>query len=482
MTDTSQDHGLPQLARLERQLRRELDLLCLPAKPWVHPRSSNGEPVVDVLVVGAGVCGLTATAALHLLGVNQVRVIDRAPSGAEGPWVTFARMQTLRSPKILAGPALGLPSLTFRAWFEALFGTPAWDRLDKIARPMWMDYLNWYRSVLGIAVDNDTALTAICGRDDGMLDVLLQGPHGEERVTARRVVLANGRDGLGGAYVPAIAASLPRTYWSHTSDAIDFDALRGQRVAVIGAGASAMDNAATALERGAASVDLFVRRTDIPRINKLTGISNPGLVHGFLGLADEWKWKLQSYSISTHPPPPRDSTLRVSHHANARFHVGSPLLSLSIDVSGAVALATPKGNYQLDHIIFGTGFCQDLALRPELAALAPHVKRWQERYPAGAEHGPAELRESPDLGPIFEFQSKGAPQPGLSSIHCFNYAAMLSHGKVSGDIPAVSTGAQRLATGIAERFFQEDIALHYRDMENYDVAELQGDEWTDADA
>lgn len=482
MTLSPEDHGPAALARLERQLRRELDLLCLPAKPWVHPRSSGGRAVIDVLVVGAGMCGLTATAALGLLGIDKVRVIDRAPAGAEGPWVTFARMQTLRSPKILAGPALGLPSLTFRAWFEANFGDEAWQGLDKIPRPMWMDYLNWYRAVLGIAVDNDTALTSIKGRADGMLDVVLQGPDGIEHATARRVVLANGRDGLGGAYVPPIADAVPKRYWSHTSDKIDFDALRGQRVAVIGAGASAMDNAATALERGAASVDLFVRRTDIPRINKLTGISNPGLVHGFLGLADDWKWKLQSYSISTHPPPPRDSTLRVSRHANARFHVGSPLLSLSVDATGALALVTPKGHYQVDHIIFGTGFCQDLALRPELAALAPHVKRWQERYPAGAEDGPAELRESPDLGPLFEFQSSGAPQPGLTSIHCFNYAAMLSHGKVSGDIPAVSTGAQRLATGIAERFFQEDIALHYRDMENYDVAELQGNEWTDADA
>lgn len=482
MKQYPEESGPAALLHLEHQLRRELDMLCLPAKPWVHPRSEDGRLVTDVLVVGAGMCGLTANAALQLLGVNNVRVIDRAPAGAEGPWVTFARMQTLRSPKILAGPALGLPSLTFRAWFEALFGAPAWEKLDKIPRPMWMDYLNWYRAVLGIAVDNDTTLTSIAGRADGMLEVLLHGAHGEERITARRVVLANGRDGLGGAYVPPVAASLPRQYWSHTSDDIDFEALRGKRVAVIGAGASAMDNAATALEHGAATVDLFVRRTDIPRINKLTGISNPGLVHGFLGLADEWKWKLQSYSISTHPPPPRDSTLRVSRHANARFHVGSPLLSLALDADGAVALATPKGQYQVDHLIFGTGFCQDLALRPELAALAPHVKRWQERYPAGAEDGPAELRESPDLGPIFEFQAKDTPQPGLSSIHCFNYAAMLSHGKVSGDIPAVSTGAQRLAAGIAERFFQEDIALHYRDMENYDIAELHGDEWTDADA
>ena len=47
----------------------------------------------------------------------------RSPKDFEGPWATTARMETLRSPKQLTGPALGLPALTFRAWYEAQFGT-----------------------------------------------------------------------------------------------------------------------------------------------------------------------------------------------------------------------------------------------------------------------------------------------------------------------------------------------------------------------
>ncbi|MET3232925.1 UNVERIFIED_ORG: cation diffusion facilitator CzcD-associated flavoprotein CzcO [Burkholderia sp. 1263] len=39
------------------------------------------------------------------------------------------------------------------------------------------------------------------------------------------------------------------------------------------ASASAFDNAATALEAGAAQVDLFVRRDALPRVNTLTGIA-----------------------------------------------------------------------------------------------------------------------------------------------------------------------------------------------------------------
>ena len=76
-----------------------------------------------------------------LLGASAAnhRCLDRGPAGVEGPWVTYARMETLRSPKVLTGPAAGIPSLTFRAWFVAQFGAAEWEALDKIPRVMWMD-------------------------------------------------------------------------------------------------------------------------------------------------------------------------------------------------------------------------------------------------------------------------------------------------------------------------------------------------------
>jgi cation diffusion facilitator CzcD-associated flavoprotein CzcO len=60
----------------------------------------------------------------------------------------------------------------------------------------------------------------------------------------------------------------------HTMDAIDFDALRGRHIAVLGAGASAFDNAACALEAGAA-VSQFARRAVLPQINKSKAASFP---------------------------------------------------------------------------------------------------------------------------------------------------------------------------------------------------------------
>ncbi|PZR46584.1 MAG: FAD-dependent oxidoreductase, partial [Stutzerimonas stutzeri] len=136
------------LDALETQLAQDLEFLELPSRPWVPERSEGGAPVRDVVVIGAGMCGLAATAKLVLSGITNVVAYDAAPAGREGPWVTFARMETLRSPKTLHGPSLGLPRLTFRAWFTAQWGAGVWDALDKIPKDQWMDYLVWYRKVL----------------------------------------------------------------------------------------------------------------------------------------------------------------------------------------------------------------------------------------------------------------------------------------------------------------------------------------------
>ena len=111
--------GLADLAALAR---RELAQLNYPANNWVLPR----EGLLDVLVVGGGMCGQTASFALLREGVRNLRCVDRAVRTREGPWATFARMDILRSPKHLTGPDLGVASLTYRAWHEAKYGVAHW--------------------------------------------------------------------------------------------------------------------------------------------------------------------------------------------------------------------------------------------------------------------------------------------------------------------------------------------------------------------
>ena len=470
------------LAALEARLADELAFLQLPAPRWTPALEHEGEPVLDVAIVGAGMTGLAAAAALVQRGLHVVAYDEAAP-GLEGPWATTARMETLRSPKQLAGPALGIPSLTFRAWFEAQFGRTAWDALDKIPRLQWMDYLRWYRAVLALPVRNSHRVTDIQphGDDDGeaagLVELTIEAGARTTRTFARRVVLATGRAGLGGPAVPACAGHLPRARWAHSSDDNDYTRLRGMRVGVIGGGASAMDSAATALEAGAAQVHLLIRRPDLPRINKGKGAGNPGFVQGYARLADDWKWRIRHYINVQQVPPPRNSTQRVARFPNAHFHLGVAIEGAE-ERNGALQVRTSAGPIELDFLIFATGFKVDWRQRPMLRHIAPCIRVWKDRYAPPAGEADDELAESPDLGPAFEFQPReGAHCPGLERVHCLTYPATLSLGVITGDIPAISEGALQLADTLAGLLYAEDIAHHYARMEAYDEPEIFGDEW-----
>src|SRR3546814_898219 len=119
MTHTRSFSPVQGLGALEQRLAQDLAWLDLPARQWVPSASINGQELLDVAIIGGGMAGLAAAAALGFKGM-RARIFDSAAPGFEGPWVTTARMETLRSPKQLTGPALGFPALTFRAWFEEI--------------------------------------------------------------------------------------------------------------------------------------------------------------------------------------------------------------------------------------------------------------------------------------------------------------------------------------------------------------------------
>jgi FAD-dependent urate hydroxylase len=53
----------------------------------------------------------------------------------------------------------------------------------------------------------------------------------------------------------------------------------------------------------------------------------------------------------------------------------------------------------------------------------------------------------------------------------------MSHGPITGDIPAISIGAQRVADGIAVTLFAEDFERTWRRLVAWDNPELRGDEY-----
>jgi cation diffusion facilitator CzcD-associated flavoprotein CzcO len=250
--------------------------------------------------------------------------------------------------------------------------------------------------------------------------------------------------------VPAHAEALPRARWAHSSDDNDYAALAGLRVGVVGAGASAMDSAATALEAGAAHVHLLVRRADLPRVNKGKGVMQPRLRARLRAPARRLE-SGASATTSTRSRCRRRATARSASRAtpNAHFHLGAAIEGAE-ERRGALQVRTSAGPIELDFLIFATGFSIDWRQRPMLRHIAPCIRIWKDRYAAPPGQDDPELEESPDLGASFEFQPRaGADCPGLDRVHCLSYPATLSLGVITGDIPAISDGALQLADKLA---------------------------------
>lgn len=432
---------------------RDLDHLGLPPRAWPASVSApDGTPALDVLVVGAGMCGIAAAAAMMFKGVRNIEVLDEAPPGREGPWSTMARMATLRSPKHLPGIALGIPSLTFRACYTARHGEAGWAALYKIANADWQAYLAWLQRVLSLPVRHGVAVTAI--RPEGTL-LLVETTAGVRH--ARHVVLATGRLGAGGMNIPAfIDLALWPDRAAHAAEAIDFAALAGRRVAVLGANAAAFDNAAVALEHGAAAVDMYCRRATLPQVNKSRGATNPGYFEGWSALPPDERWKLMVWLHDERSPPPHESVHRVLKHPGFRLHLATPIAGARPADTG-VALDLPGRLAHADFLIVATGFEVNLARRPELAALAPHAALWRDAHPAPPGLDRPELGLYPFLGPGFELtERKPGTCPALARVHVFNHAAYAAMGPIASDIPGVSAAAGLLSTAIVRAVFVED--------------------------
>jgi cation diffusion facilitator CzcD-associated flavoprotein CzcO len=462
---------------LAEAARAALAYLDYPSRAWTLPRlAPDGSEAADVLIAGAGINGLATAFLLARERVARVRVIDAAPEGREGPWVGFARMRWLRTPKDLVGPDLGIVPLSFPAWYAARFGDAAWEALDKAPNAVWMDYLRWFRAAAGIAVENETRLARIEDAGGGLLACTLETPRGTERAHARRIVLATGVLGAGGPAMPAAIAALPARLRAHASDAIDFGALAGRDVAVVGAGASAFDNAAMALEAGAARVTLVARRAAIAQPNVKQAVESAGFLRHWGELGDAERFRLNRVLARFSVPPPPDSVARCAAHGG-RFEVltSAPLLSARADGEG-VALETPRGTVRAAFVIAATGFAVDMGARPELAALHPRIALWRDRFPPAADD-PA-LGAMPYLDSGFAYTARDpADAPLLGRIHDVGIASVPSVGPVCVGLNGMKFGPDRVARALTRSLFLEDAEAHVAAVEGFaETAAPTGDD------
>ncbi len=464
---------LPSLTDLEARIRDDLDRIAHPRAPWLTPRAApDGSKALDVLIVGAGQSGVVAAFGLKRSRVDNVLVVDRAPYGQEGPWVTYARMKTLRSPKDFTGPDLDIPSLTYQSWHEARYGADHWRALDLITRDDWNAYLLFMRRVTGVPVENDTELLSLT-EAAGLIAARVRRPQGERTVFARKVVLATGQDSTGRWWLPDFVEALPKALRAHTADPIDFGGLKGKVVAVLGAGASAFDNAAEALEAGAASVHLFCRRLEPQVIQPYRWITFRGFMKHLADLDDAWRWRFMSRVMGLREGFPQATYDRCASHPNFILHTGAPWTDARAE-QGRAVVTTAQGEFAADFLICGTGIAMDYAVKPELAAFHDNIATWADRYTPPDEERNDRLGAFPYLSPDYQFAEKVPGRtPWMANVHLFSIASTMSFGPSGSSINAMTTAVPRLVDGVTKGLFAADVEAHWQAFLAYDVAQAE---------
>lgn len=252
-----------------------------------------------------------------------------------------------------------------------------------------------------------------------------------EMLQARRVIVAAGITHFG--YLPPFLAELPSEYVSHSLRHHDLSTFRGQKVAVIGAGASAVDIAAILNESGA-EVQLIARRKAIafhqpseePR-PLLQRIANP---RSGLGLG--WRSRLSTDAPLVFHVMPRDFRFKVvqKHLGPApgwfmrdkvidRFplHLGTTLKGASVENNKVRIKFVKDGcdaELEVDHVIGATGFRVAISRLKFLDEELRHKIRTAE--------------DTPVLTRRFESSVPGLYMVGVASANCFGPLTRFAYG------------------------------------------------------
>lgn len=458
------------LAALAEQVATDLERLAFGGPAWTMPKDMADGHVHDVVIVGGGQSGLGAAFGLLRERVSDILVLDENPAGYEGPWDTYARMMTLRTPKHLTAIDMGIPSLTFRAYWEAQHGAEGWEALDKIPRRDWMAYLRWYRAVLKLPVRNDARVTLVEPLGGRFRIHLAEGAS----LLARKVVLATGIQGGGHWHVPPLMRDrLPPSRYAHTSAAIDYAALAGKRIALLGAGASAFDNAHAALSAGVGAAHVFVRRPALPRVNPIRHMERSGIIGRFPALDDAAKYRMMAAFFDRSQPPTNDTFDRAAALPGFHLHLGTPWLDVA-ETDAGVAITTPHGVETFDFLVLSTGLVTDPALRPELTLVADDIARWSDRYRPAAGANPL-IDAHPYLGPNFQFLPRDPDASAkLHGLFAFNYSGLISLGLSASALSGLRHALPRLVAGVADQLFLDDRDAMIAAYLDYDEPEFVG--------
>ena len=216
-------------------------------------------------------------------------------------------------------------------------------------------------------------------------------------MTAGSVVLATGIAAY--AQVPDALSSLPESVLTHSSNHADYAAFAGQEVAVIGAGASALD-AAAALRRSGALVTLVSRRAEVRfhgggrSRRKIDALLSP-----LTPLGPGWKkWlccrlpsvfhalpeQVRLHIVKRYLGPAPASAVREVIEGHVPYRLRSRVAAAAVTPDGRVALTIERagsglGTMVVDHVLAATGYKVDVdrlgLLDPTLASAVATLDR-----------------------------------------------------------------------------------------------------------
>jgi FAD-dependent urate hydroxylase len=374
----------------------------------------------EVAVVGAGPYGLAVAAHLRDRGMD-VRIFGSPMSF----WLDMPATIQLKSFAFATNIYVPRPRYTFPEYCRSR----GLEDVEPCSMATFAAYGLWVQRELVPGVET-VDVTGLRSRGDHFELTL----GGGAVCAARRVVLATGLSNL--ASLPAALTALPRELASHSSEHVEFSRFAGKDVAVIGAGASALEVATMLAEAGARPV-LLVRGSEVtfatkfnPRRPLLDRLRQPNSV---LGPARK-SWVLQHFPALLHYVP-EERRVRFTRSylgpsgpwwLHDRFRGKVPVRLESVltgaeMVGGRVRLqvsekeAAPRP-LEVDHVIAGTGYEVDVDrlpfLDPDLRARvrrvsrAPALSRNFESSVAGLYFvGPASALS---FGPLFRFVAGAA--------------------------------------------------------------------------
>lgn len=336
----------------------------------------------DVAIVGAGPYGLSAAAYLRTLD-TKVRIFGEPMEF----WATgMPAGMLLRSPREASTIADPHAAFTLED-YEAASGTKP---VKRVAWETFVDYGRWFQQQLQSELDR-RSVTEVRRENSAFRLTLSDG----EVLTSRRVVVAAGIGPF--RKNPEVFSSLPSSRASHCYEGRKFGEL-GKRVAVIGAGQSALESAAILHESG---VDVEV----IARIPVLRWIGMHKRLHqlgpvskvlyskhdvGPIGISRLVAYPKLVYHVF--PMPTRDRIrTRAVRSAGAPWLIPR-LQNVKISTGRSVQSAKEIGNEvqlilddgterRVDHVLMGTGYRVDISRYQFLAPDLVKQVRQLDGYP-----------------------------------------------------------------------------------------------------